>query len=119
MKGLFNYETALRAYVRALIQDFVRDKITYAEIRATLPGNTTTLDDASGSLTHSEVCRIILDEIAASKADPAIVPAGSFFQGFKLIYCVPKIIPNPNYISENMDECIQLKEEFPDLICGM
>src|SRR5690349_11593616 len=33
MKGLFNYEKAYRTYTRALLKDFARDNIQYAEIR--------------------------------------------------------------------------------------
>lgn len=119
LKGLFNYESGLRAYVRALIADFVHDKITYAEIRAVFPGNVTMYDDATGSFTHEEVCGIIEQEIAAAKTDPTIVPPGSFFQGFKLIYCIPKVQPFPQYVSKSMDECIRLKLAYPNLICGM
>ncbi|KAH8669229.1 hypothetical protein BGZ61DRAFT_483419 [Ilyonectria robusta] len=33
MKGLFNYETAYKAYTRRLLENFMDDNITYAEIR--------------------------------------------------------------------------------------
>lgn len=118
MKGLFNYETALREYIRALIADFVSDGITYAEIKTVFTGNTWMRDDALSSLTVDEVCDLIEQEIAAAKANPAIVPPGSFFQGFRLIYCLPKIRLSPTYITDNMNECIRLKLAYPDLICG-
>src|ERR1700742_1507946 len=118
LKGLFNYETGLRAYVRELIADLVRDGITYAEIRAVFPGNIMMFDDANGQFTSEEVCGIIEEEMAASKADPTIVPPGSYFQGFKLIYCIPKMQRFSTYVSKNMDECIRLKQAYPNLLCG-
>src|SRR5690606_39808106 len=51
MKGLFNYERAYRVYTRALLRDFLRDNIQYAEIRPNfMPNNQLWKDDGSGKI---------------------------------------------------------------------
>jgi len=37
--------------------------------------------------------------------------------GLKIIYCTPRSIPE-SLMRKEIDDCIKLAEEFPDLICG-
>jgi adenosine deaminase CECR1 len=112
MKGLFGYESAFRAYTSEVI------KIQYAELRPNFPANVLAKDDASGTITNADLCQIILDE---STKKLASLKAGEYFRGVKIIYCAPKLLDKDHpaeAMAANLDECIKLKQQFPQLICG-
>ncbi|KAI9734177.1 MAG: hypothetical protein M1818_006949 [Claussenomyces sp. TS43310] len=114
IKGLFGYESAFRDYTRELIRSFVKDGIQYAELRPNFPSNVLPRDDASANINNAALCQIIIDEVRAAKAN---LKPGQFFYGVKVIYCAPKLRPAAN-MATNLNECIALKQQFPNLICG-
>jgi adenosine deaminase CECR1 len=113
MKGLFGYESAFRSYTRACIEDFVKDKIQYAEIRPNFPSNVLRCDNGIDTIDNRGMMRIIIAEIQRQRA----VNPEADFGGLKVIYCCPRSFSNEK-IKDSLIECIQLKEEFPDLMCG-
>ena len=111
IKGLFSYESAFRAYTRACINDFIDDNIQYAEIRPNFPSNTLVTDDGIGYIDNFGLLKIIEDEIEYQKK------TGRYFGGMKVIYCTPRSFSN-EAIEESLNECIELKKKFPNLLCG-
>lgn len=111
MKGLFNYESAFRAYTRACIEDFINDNIQYAEIRPNFPSNALIKDDGIGYIDNFGLLQIIQDEIEHQKT------TGRYFGGMKVIYCTPRSFSNEQ-IEKSLNECIELKKRFPELLCG-
>lgn len=111
IKGLFSYESAFRAYTRACIEDFINDNIQYAEIRPNFPSNALLKDDGVGYIDNIGLLQIIADEIEHQKT------TGRYFGGMKVIYCTPRSFSN-EAIEASLNECIELKKKFPELLCG-
>jgi adenosine deaminase CECR1 len=111
IKGLFSYESAFKAYTRACIEDFINDNIQYAEIRPNFPSNALLADDGTREIDNTGLLQIIADEIEHQKE------TGRYFGGMKVIYCTPRSFTN-EAIKESLDECIELKKKFPELLCG-
>lgn len=116
MKGLFAYESAFRNYTRACIEDFAKDNIQYAEIRPNfMSTNTLKKDDGVGSIGNEGIMQIIEEELQITKAK--IKQEGGYFGDMKVIYCTPRSFKN-DQIETALNECIELKQKFPDLLCG-
>jgi adenosine deaminase CECR1 len=111
LKGLFGHEDAFRAYTEACIQDFIRDNIQYAEIRPNFPSNSLVRSDATGFIDNVGLLQIIADAVEKQRG------SGVYFGGLKVIYCCPRSFPNEK-VEASLNECIELKKKFPDLICG-
>ena len=117
MKGLFAYESAFRAYTRACIQDFADDNIQYAEIRPNfMYSNSLKSDDGEKLYENRDIVRIIEEELKAQKAEINAME-NQYFGGMKVIYCTPRSFSNED-VKRSLIECIDLKTDFPDLICG-
>lgn len=117
MKGLFAYESAFRNYTRACIEDFVRDNIQYAEIRPNfMTTNNLKTDDGCGSIANEGIMKIIEEELKTTI--DKLNEEGKYFGGLKVIYCTPRSFSREN-VKMALDECIDLKLKYPDLLCGM
>ena len=117
MKGLFAYESAFRNYTRACIEDFVQDNIQYAEIRPNfMTANHLKTDDGFGSIDNEGIMRIINEEMKITIEK--LSQENKYFGGLKVIYCTPRSFSREK-ISVALDECIDLKLKYPDLLCGM
>lgn len=116
MKGLFAYESAFRNYTQACIKDFVKDNIQYAEIRPNfMSTNSLKTDDGKGSIGNDGIMKIIDEELR--KTMDQISKRGDYFGGMKVIYCTPRSFQNAQ-IEIALDECIELKKKYSDLLCG-
>lgn len=116
MKGLFAYETAFRNYTKACIKDFVDDNIQYAEIRPNfMSTNSLKRDDGQEPIGNEGIMKIIQDELRETMKE--LKEDGRYFGGMKVIYCTPRIFDRPQ-VNDALNECIELKKEFPDLLCG-
>lgn len=71
-------------------------------------------DDGKRRLDHFDQMRIMRDIIDQKKGQWK----ERFPFGVKVIYCAPRSIPLERMQIE-LSDCIKLKLEFPDLICGM
>ena len=117
MKGLFAYESAFRNYTRACIEDFIEDNIQYAEIRPNfMTTNYLKTDDGFGSINNEGIMNIINEEMKVTIEK--LRAEGKYFGGLKVIYCAPRSFSREK-ISMALDECIDLKLKYPDLLCGM
>lgn len=111
LKGLFGHEDAFRAYTDACIEDFIRDNIQYAEIRPNFPSNSLVRSDATGFIDNVGLLQIIADAIEKQRR------SGVYFGGLKVIYSCPRSFPNEK-VEASLNECIELKKKFPELLCG-
>ena len=90
----------------------------YAELRPMLMDKFIPADDGIRKLSHHDQMRLIVEEVSSKKE--SLRKAGKQNQfpfGLKIIYCAPRSIPKQLMQQEILD-CIKLKLEFPDLICG-
>lgn len=116
MKGLFAYESAFRHYTQACIKDFVKDNIQYAEIRPNfMITNSLKTDDGTGSIGNEGIMRIINEEL--QKTMIQIRDNNEYFGGMKVIYCTPRSF-RKDQVKDALDECIDLKIKYKDLLCG-
>jgi adenosine deaminase CECR1 len=88
----------------------------YAEIRVALNyGFAIKSDDGTKELNHKEALeifqRVLQEEI------PKIHAAGLLFYGAKIIYACMRSSSREAMLW-SMDNCIEMKQLFPDLICG-
>ncbi|KAK3073822.1 hypothetical protein LTR53_004228, partial [Teratosphaeriaceae sp. CCFEE 6253] len=117
-KGLVNYESVYRWYIGQAIDSMIRDRVMYAELRPMLMDKSIPSDDGTRQLDHSAQMTIICEEVR--KKRDSLEKQGQldkFPFGLKIIYCAPRSIPPARMQAELLD-CIKLKLQFPDLICG-
>jgi adenosine deaminase CECR1 len=96
----------------------IEDRVMYAELRPMLMDKTIPSDDGLRQINHSGQMRILLEEVAKVHAD---LKSRNELHKFpfvpKIIYCAPRSIPTW-MMEREINDCILLKKEFPDLICG-
>lgn len=113
MKGLFNYETAYRKYTKALLEDFVRDKIQYAEIRPNfMAANNLWTDDGTEQIDNEGIMKLIIDEYRKFQAGN-----DKYFGGMKIIYCTPRSLSN-TLVKAALAECLKFKKMWPEWVAG-
>lgn len=116
LRGLLCYETAYIEHFRRVLRDLVAENISYAEIRVFLGQSLKVVtDDGEEILAREELLQRLVaamaDEVAASQH------AGKTFHGVKIIYTVRRDIEEPE-LRRSTADCISMKQQFPDLICG-
>lgn len=117
-KGLVGYEGIYRWYIGHAIESMIADKVMYAELRPMLLDKTIPSDDGTQHLNHQAQMQIIVEEMDKKRAElEAEGQLDKFPFGLKIIYCTPRSIPRERMKSE-LDDCLRLKLQFPDLICG-
>ncbi|KAK4956897.1 hypothetical protein LTR28_005862, partial [Elasticomyces elasticus] len=117
-KGLLNYESIFRWYIGAAVDSMIKDGVMYAELRPMLLDKSIPSDDGERRLHHSDQMRIILEEVEKKKAELKAEDRLHLFPfGLKIIYCTPRSIPR-NIMERELQDCLRLKQEFPNLICG-
>ncbi|KAF2104409.1 Metallo-dependent hydrolase [Rhizodiscina lignyota] len=117
-KGLMNYESIYRWYIGALIDDMISENVMFAELRPMLMDKSIPNDDGTAQVSNHKQMEIILEEVEKKKE--SLKKEGrldDFPFGLKIIYCTPRSIPKQKMKSE-LQDCIKLKLDFPDLICG-
>lgn len=116
-RGLMRYERAWEEYIRLVIRNLVEDGIYYAEIRFALhEGSTVISNDGERFLSHKDMLQIVSNVVAEEKERFRF--QGFTFYGLKVIYANLRSCSNEQ-MKWCMDEAIQLKREFPGLICGI
>jgi adenosine deaminase CECR1 len=96
----------------------IDEKIMYAELRPMLLDKSIPADNGIDRLDNAAQMSLILKSVERKrKALEANGEGDKFPFGLKIIYCTPRSIPN-GLMRKEMKACIQLKLDFPDLICG-
>lgn len=113
MKGLFNYEQAYRRYTRLCLQEFVDDKIQYAEIRPNfMETNQLWANDGTRQINNAGIVELIIEEYDRFQSDNRGV-----FGGLKIIYCTPRS-SSREAVRYSLDECLAFKKRWPQWIAG-
>ena len=90
----------------------------YAELRPMLLDKEIPTDDGKRKVDNAGQMKLVTDAVAKKmqqlKAENRL---RDFPFGLKIIYCTPRSIPS-QMMEREMMECIQLKIDYPDLICG-
>lgn len=116
LRSLLCYETAYKGHFRRILWRFAEDGISYAEIRLAMNYMfTIRSDDGTREYGHGEIMQMLADVL--KEETPKIQASGLTFYGVKIIYAVLRSAPK-DAMKWSMDTCIELKQQFPDLICG-
>ncbi|KAL7813050.1 hypothetical protein V8C26DRAFT_171064 [Trichoderma gracile] len=116
IRSMLCYETAYREHFRRVLWRFAQDGIMYAEIRVALNyGFAIKSDDGTQELRQKEVLQILQQVL--QEETPKIHAAGHLFYGVKVIYACMRSSSREAMLL-CMDNCIEMKQLFPDLICA-
>lgn len=116
IRSMLAYETAYREQFRRVMWKFAQDGIMYAEIRLAFNyGFAIKSDDGTRQLKQKEVLEIFQQVLR--EETPKIHAAGHSFYGVKVIYAVLRSVSREGMLW-CMDNCIEMKQLFPDIICG-
>lgn len=96
----------------------IEEKVMYAELRPMLLDKSIPSNDGKRQITNAEQMKLIIAGVEAKKKKlMKNNELHKFPFGLKIIYCTPRSIPK-KMMQEEMKQCIDLKLQFPDLICG-
>jgi adenosine deaminase CECR1 len=111
IRSMLGYETAYREQFRRVLWKFAQ-----AEIRVALNyGFAIKSDDGTRQLKQKEALEIF--QSVLKEEVPKIHAAGHIFYGVKVIYACMRSSSREAMLW-CMDNCIEMKQQFPDLICG-
>ncbi|KAL1606384.1 hypothetical protein SLS60_003787 [Paraconiothyrium brasiliense] len=117
-KGLLNYKKVYEWYIGTAIDRMIDEKIMYAELRPMLLDKFIEDNDGGREVRNAEQMQLIQQAVA--KKHEELKKAGKehlFPFGLKIIYCTPRSIPE-KIMEREINDCIELKVQFPELICG-
>ncbi|KAJ4331762.1 hypothetical protein N0V95_009813 [Ascochyta clinopodiicola] len=117
-KGLMNYKKVYEWYIDHAIDRMISEGIMYAELRPMLLDKSIPTDDGKGKVDNAGQMQMIIDGVLAKQEKlRSKGETNKFPFGLKIVYCTPRSIPK-GMMQEEMKQCIELKQQFPDLICG-
>ena len=90
----------------------------YAELRPMFLDQTIPSADGKRQIDMPTQMQMIIDGVKEKQA--ALEKKGQLHKfpfGLKVIFCSPRSIPK-SMMQSQMKQCIELKLQFPDLICG-
>ncbi|KAB2574855.1 Metallo-dependent hydrolase [Lasiodiplodia theobromae] len=116
LRGLVGYVTAWKAHFARVLWHLARDGVSYAEIRIPMQWQFfVKTDDASRELSRKEMVGLLKEVL--DEEVPKIRAEGLVFWGARFIYGSFRLCEREN-MRWMMEDCIELKQEYPDLICG-
>lgn len=96
----------------------IDEKVMYAELRPMLLDKSIPSDDGTRKIGNAAQMQLIIDCVVEKQEELRKENRLHQFPfGFRVVYCTPRSIPK-KMMQEEMKQCIELKEQFPDLICG-
>jgi adenosine deaminase CECR1 len=117
-KGLLNYEDVYKWYIGEAIERMIEENVMYAELRPMLLDKSIPTNDGKGMIDNAAQMQLVIDGVLEKQA--SLEKDGrldKFPFGLKIIYCTPRSIPK-TLMQREMKQCIELKVQFRDLICG-
>ncbi|KAH9877903.1 hypothetical protein J1614_003120 [Plenodomus biglobosus] len=117
-KGLLNYEGVYKWYISKAIDRMIDENVMYAELRPMLLDKSIPTNDGKSTIDNAGQMQLIIDGVKQKREE--LEKEGRLHKfpfGLKIIYCTPRSIPKP-LMQKEMKHCIELKLQFPDLICG-
>jgi adenosine deaminase CECR1 len=113
-----NYESIYRWYIGEAIENMIKDGVMYAELRPMLMDKFIPANDGVRKINHDEQMQMIIEGVTKKQDElRAEGRLDKFKFGLKIIYCAPRSIPK-TMMQKEIQDCIRLKLEFPELICG-
>lgn len=117
-KGLLNYEDVYKWYIGEAIDRMIEEHVMYAELRPMLLDKSIPSTDGVGAVDNASQMRLIVEGVRAKQKElEKHDKLNKFPFGLKIIYCTPRSI-SKEMMQKEMKDCIELKVQFPDLICG-
>ena len=111
--SMVNYEPIRRRCLNRLFSDLAADGIKYVEFRVAFVFRYFMTNSDTPVDGYNEFCRLFVEELEKFKA----TEEGSQFFGARIIWTTDRLLLN-RAIAESMKQCIEVKKEFPGLICG-
>ncbi|GME65583.1 putative adenosine deaminase [Neofusicoccum parvum] len=116
LRGLTGYVTAWKNHFKRVLWHCARDGIGYAEIRVPMKwDNFVWRDDGTAQLNRREMVGLLKEVL--EQEEPKIKGEGLVWWGVKFIYGSFRLAEREN-MKWMMDDAIDLKQAYPDLICG-
>lgn len=116
MKGLFNYVSAYKEYTKKCLEEFVNDRIQYAEIRPNfMETNQVWSDNGTTKLDNNGIMDLIIGEYEEFQR----THKRAVFKGLKIIYCTPRSF-NIDQVRFGLNECLTMKlnDKYKEYIAG-
>jgi adenosine deaminase CECR1 len=113
LASLQHYEPIFRKFIRIVLHALHEDGVRWVDMRSVfvIPFTRTGQDEPDEDYTYMLECLQV--EIDAYKASDE----GKGFWGARMIWTAIRRL-EPRQIAESMQDCIAMKLEFPELICG-
>ncbi|KAF8725286.1 adenosine, partial [Rhizoctonia solani] len=116
--GILRYEPIWRKYVDQLLVSQIEDGISYVELRLSLDSTIPVIsEDTTRNLTNSEVMNITISTIEEVSKRMRAQGREKEFVGARAIYTTGRGISYDEMV-QALDECLALKEEYPDFLVG-
>ncbi|KAG9102371.1 hypothetical protein FS749_004157 [Ceratobasidium sp. UAMH 11750] len=115
--GIIRYEPILKRYMRQVLLSSIEDGISFVELRVNFYFKTGIREDGTENLVHREWLILFNEAIEEVKASMKAQGREDEFIGAKIIYTTLRFIDNEQ-LQWYLEECMDLKAEFPDLIAG-
>ncbi len=96
----------------------IEENVMYAELRPMFLDPTIPSADGKRQIDMPSQMQMIIDGVKEKQAE--LEKKGELHKfpfGFKVIFCSPRSVPKP-FMRKQMQQCIELKLQFPNLICG-
>ncbi|KAG9119192.1 hypothetical protein FRC07_005932 [Ceratobasidium sp. 392] len=111
--GIIRYEPILKRYMRQVLVSSIEDGISYVELRVNFFHKLGIREDGTEDLAHREWLILFTEAIEEVKASMKEQGREDEF----IIYTTLRIIDNEQ-LAWYLEDCMDLKVEFPDLIAG-
>lgn len=113
INSILNYEPIFRHCLRRLLTQLAADGIRYVDFRVAFGFEYRKENTDAPEGDYSEYCRFFLEELDRFKN----TEEGSQFYGARIIWTTGRMLSNREIV-ESMQQCIDMKKVFPELICG-
>ncbi|GAB7364600.1 hypothetical protein MBLNU230_g5405t1 [Neophaeotheca triangularis] len=113
LASLQHYEPIFRKFIRGMLRELHEDGVRWVDMRSVFVVPFTRTGAAKPEEDNVALLATLQEEINAFKDSEE----GKGFWGARLIWTAIRAFPQRKVV-ESMDECIELKLQFPDLIAG-